>query len=124
MVDPMGHQCYIFTPLVAHIADLPEQTMIVYVSKNISLTTLAVQAQFGDDVVYPLCHGSDTLQKLHELCKTTNSWKLQEFQELAKQHFLSGIHQPCWHDWRCADPSNFLIPEILHICHKFFSTTC
>ncbi|KAG2348379.1 hypothetical protein BDR05DRAFT_868141, partial [Suillus weaverae] len=47
MVDPMGCWRYTFTPLVAHIADLPEQTMIVCVSKNTSPTTLAMQAQFG-----------------------------------------------------------------------------
>jgi hypothetical protein len=120
MVDPMGCRRYAFTPLAAHIADLPEQTMIACVSKNASPTTLATQAQFGDGIVYPPRRGSDTLQKLHELCKITDPWKVREFQELAKQYFLSGIHQPYWCNWRRADPSIFLVPEILHVCHKFF----
>ncbi|KAG1740221.1 uncharacterized protein EDB91DRAFT_1237383 [Suillus paluster] len=77
MVDPMGCRCYVFTPLAAHIADLPEQLMIACISKN-----------------------------------TTNPWKVREFQELAKQYCLSG-------DWRFADPSIFLVPELLHACHKF-----
>jgi hypothetical protein len=51
MVDPMGCRRYAFTPLAAHIADLPEQTMIVCVSKNASPTTLATQAQFGDGII-------------------------------------------------------------------------
>ncbi|KAG2040820.1 hypothetical protein BDR03DRAFT_1007982 [Suillus americanus] len=120
MVDPMGCWCYAFTPLAAHITDLPEQTMIACVSKNASPTTLATQAQFSDGITYPPRCGSDTLQKLHELCKITDPWKVREFQELAKQHFLSGVHQPYWCNWGHADPSIFLILEILHACHKFF----
>ncbi|KAG1889919.1 hypothetical protein F4604DRAFT_1876637 [Suillus subluteus] len=34
MVDPMGCRHYAFTPLTAHIADLPEQTMIACVLKK------------------------------------------------------------------------------------------
>jgi hypothetical protein len=120
MVDPMGCQCYAFTPLAAHIADLPKQIMIACVSKNVLPTTLATQTQFGDGTAYPPCHGSDTLQKLHELCKITDPWKVREFQESAKQYSLSGIHQPYWCNWGRADPSIFLVPEILHACHKFF----
>ncbi|KAG2035208.1 hypothetical protein BDR03DRAFT_934965 [Suillus americanus] len=120
MVDPMGCQCYAFTPLAAHIADLPEQTMIACVSKNASPTTLATQAQFSGGITYPPRCGSDTLQKLHKLCKSTDPWKVWEFQELAKQHFLKGVHQPYWCNWGHADPSIFLILEILHVCHKFF----
>ncbi|KAG2085470.1 uncharacterized protein F5147DRAFT_748705 [Suillus discolor] len=40
--------------------------------------------------------------------------------EEAKAHSLSGIHQPFWRNWRYADPSCFLVGEILHTCHKFF----
>lgn len=120
MVDPMGCRRYAFTPLAAHIADLPEQVMIACVSKNVSPTTLATQAQFGDGTAHPPRHGSDTLQKLHELCKITDPWKVREFQESAKQYFLSGVHQPYWRNWGRADPSIFLVPEILHACHKFF----
>ncbi|KAG1889013.1 uncharacterized protein F5891DRAFT_1131908 [Suillus fuscotomentosus] len=43
-----------------------------------------------------------------------------EFQEEAKAHSLSGIHQPFWQNWRHSDPSRFLVGEILHTCHKFF----
>ncbi|KAG1876683.1 hypothetical protein DFJ58DRAFT_909883 [Suillus subalutaceus] len=79
MVDTMGCRRYAFTPLAAHIADLPEQIMIACVSKNV-----------------------------------------REFQESAKQYSLSGVHQPYWRNWGRADPSIFLVPEILHACHKFF----
>ncbi|KAG1782103.1 hypothetical protein EV702DRAFT_1177149 [Suillus placidus] len=43
-----------------------------------------------------------------------------EFQEEAKAHSLSGVHQPFWRNWRHSDPSRFLVGEILHTCHKFF----
>ncbi|KAG1822264.1 hypothetical protein EV424DRAFT_1472203 [Suillus variegatus] len=35
-------------------------------------------------------------------------------------HSLSGVHQPFWRNWQYADPSHFLVGEILHTCHKFF----
>ncbi|KAG2030300.1 hypothetical protein BDR03DRAFT_878682 [Suillus americanus] len=95
--------------------------MIACVLKNISPTMLASQAQFGNGVAHPPHHGLDTLQRLHELCKLIDPWKVRELQELAKQYFLSGIHQPYWRNWGHADPSNFLVPEILRMCHKFFS---
>ncbi|KAG1724676.1 hypothetical protein EDB19DRAFT_1897871 [Suillus lakei] len=47
-------------------------------------------------------------------------WKVQEFQELAKVLYLSGVQLPFWQDWRFTDPAYFLAPEILHTCHKFF----
>ncbi|KAG1893228.1 uncharacterized protein F5891DRAFT_1131356 [Suillus fuscotomentosus] len=34
MVDPSAHRHFCFTPLISHIADLPEQLMIACVSKN------------------------------------------------------------------------------------------
>ncbi|KAG1804402.1 uncharacterized protein BJ212DRAFT_1449761 [Suillus subaureus] len=78
MTDPMGCWHYAFTPLAAHISDLPEQLMIAY------------------------------------------PWKVQEFLEQAKQQSLSGVHLPYWHDWRFSDPAIFLVPKLLHTCHKFF----
>ncbi|KAH8987547.1 hypothetical protein EDB86DRAFT_3065710 [Lactarius hatsudake] len=38
----------------------------------------------------------------------------------AKELSLSGVHLPFWRDWYMADPYHFLVPEILHTCHKFF----
>ncbi|KAG2029027.1 hypothetical protein BDR03DRAFT_936897 [Suillus americanus] len=38
----------------------------------------------------------------------------------SKAHSLSGMHQPFWRNWRCSDPSRFLVGEILHTGHKFF----
>ncbi|EGO22837.1 hypothetical protein SERLADRAFT_371115 [Serpula lacrymans var. lacrymans S7.9] len=38
----------------------------------------------------------------------------------AKVKGLSGVHQPFWRDWSLADPNKFLVPELLHTCHKFF----
>ena len=120
MVDPMGCRRYAFTPLVSHISDLPEQLMIACTSKNVSPMTLATQTQFGDGIAHPPRHGSSTLQQLHRLCSITDPWKIREFQELAKQHSLSGVQLPYWRDWKFADPAVFLIPEVLHTCHKFF----
>ncbi|KAH8987702.1 hypothetical protein EDB86DRAFT_2808727, partial [Lactarius hatsudake] len=47
-------------------------------------------------------------------------WKLGAFQDKAKELSLNGVHLPFWHDWYLANPFHFLVPEILHTCHKFF----
>jgi len=88
---------------------------------DLVLQNLKVAAGVGNFMVDPMgCqHYAFTPLAAH----ITDPWKVQEFQELAKQYFFSSIQQPYWCNWRCADPSIFLIPEILHACHKFFSTT-
>ena len=120
MVDPIGNLRYGFTPLVAYTADLPEQQMIACVSKNASPVTLAIQPQFGDGILYQPRHGSITIGALHQLCQRVDPWKVQEFQDEAKVLYLSGVQLPFWRDWRFADPAIFLVPDILHTCHKFF----
>lgn len=120
MVDPLGNLRYVFTPLVAYTADLPEQQMIACVYKNASPVTLALLPQFGDGILYPPRHGDGTIQVLHNICQRVDPWKVQEFQELAKAQHLSGVQLPFWRDWRFADPAIFLAPDILHTCHKFF----
>ncbi|KAG1777165.1 hypothetical protein EV702DRAFT_1226073 [Suillus placidus] len=120
MVDLMGCQRYTFTPLVAYIADLPEQLMISCVSKNVSPTTLATLTEFDDGVTHPPRNGVSTLQQLHEIGKDLDPWKVREFLEAAKKMSLSGVHKPFWCDWKYADPVAFLVPEILHTGHKFF----
>ncbi|KAG2365902.1 hypothetical protein BDR07DRAFT_1480793 [Suillus spraguei] len=69
IVDPSGHLCYMFTPLITYTANLPEQQIIACVSKNASPITLATQSQFGNGMLYPPCHGDITIQALHELCQ-------------------------------------------------------
>ncbi|KAH7917526.1 hypothetical protein BV22DRAFT_1026171, partial [Leucogyrophana mollusca] len=47
-------------------------------------------------------------------------WKLEEFQKEAKKVHLLGVHLPFWRNWAHSNPADFLVPEILHTCHKFF----
>jgi hypothetical protein len=53
MTDALGyvHSCYM--PLVAYVADLPEQQLIACVAKNASPITMATLAQFGDPTPHP-----------------------------------------------------------------------
>jgi hypothetical protein len=120
MTDPMGCRRYVFTLLAAHIADLPKQLMITCVSKNVSPVTLAAQAQFDDGIVHPPQDGQSTINELITLSKIIDPWKVREFLERAKQQSLSGVHLPYWCDWQFSDPAIFLIPKLLHTCHKFF----
>jgi hypothetical protein len=57
MSDPSRHICHVFMPLVAHVCNLPEATMIAAVSKNASPLTMATQEDFGDGILRPPCTG-------------------------------------------------------------------
>ncbi|KAG2131511.1 hypothetical protein BD769DRAFT_1627765 [Suillus cothurnatus] len=120
MPDPFWYIHYVFMPLIAHVCDLPEATMIAAVSKNASPLTMATQKEFGDGTLYPPHTGQDTLQCIINISKTVDPWDLDKFQKAAKAVYLSGVHMPYWHDWMYACPSVFLAGEILHTGHKFF----
>ncbi|KAG2148850.1 hypothetical protein DEU56DRAFT_909164 [Suillus clintonianus] len=97
MTDPFRYIHRVFTPLVAHVCDLPEATMIAAVAKNASPLTMATKEDFVDP------------------------WDLDKFQKAAKALNLSGVHMPYWRDWIYACPSVFLAGKILHTCFKFFA---
>ncbi|KAG1888130.1 hypothetical protein F4604DRAFT_1916049 [Suillus subluteus] len=120
MVDASANRCFCFTPLISHIADLPEQLMIACVSKNSSPITTATQKEFGDAIPHPLRNGVDMYELICKLCDRVDPWDLYNFLKEAKKLHLSGVHLPFWRDWRRSNPAKFLTPEILHALHKFF----
>lgn len=121
MPDPFRYIRHVFTPLVAHVCDLPEATMIAAVAKNASPVTMAMQQNFGDGVLHPPRTGKYTLSLLVNIANTVDPWELDKFQKAAKALGLSGVHMPFWRDWKYACPSIFLAGEILHTCFKFFA---
>ncbi|KAG1800667.1 hypothetical protein EV424DRAFT_1352065 [Suillus variegatus] len=120
MPDSSGHLRHCYTPLAAYTADLPEQQAIACVSKVASPITLATSQSFGDSYHYAPRTKEHTLSVIYDICQRIDPWRLREFQEEAKAHSLSGVHQPFWRNWRFADPARFLAGEILHTCHEFF----
>ncbi|KAG2029506.1 hypothetical protein BDR03DRAFT_1018285 [Suillus americanus] len=82
---------------------------------------MAMQANFGNGVLYPPRTGHHTLQVIYEISKEVDPWDLNKFQKAAKAAHLSGVHMPYWSDWMFACPSIFLTGEILHTCIKFFA---
>ncbi|KAG1817122.1 uncharacterized protein BJ212DRAFT_1299292 [Suillus subaureus] len=121
MPDSSRYICYVFTPLIAHICDLLEASMIATVTKNASPVTMAVQEDFGDGTLHPPHTGEHTLRQLIEISCKVDPWDLDKFQKAAKAVNLSGVHMPYWHNWIYACPSIFLTGEILHTCFKFFA---
>ena len=121
MVDPMGKVRNCYTPLVSYITDLPEQQLIVCVSRNASPMTLAELPQFRDPTgpAAPRTH-EHTLSLILDLCKETDPWDIVHFQKAAKALKLLGVHLPFFCNWKFLDPSFFLTGKVLHTGHKFF----
>ncbi|KAH9160485.1 hypothetical protein EDB89DRAFT_2081754 [Lactarius sanguifluus] len=89
-------------------------------AKSTSPLSCAVTNQFGDAFPHPPRHGQETIKLIQDLTSRVDPWMLDVFQDKAKELSLSGVHLPFWRDWYMADPYHFLVPEILHTCHKFF----
>lgn len=96
MTDSFGYVRNCFTPLVAYVADLPEQQLIAGVSKNASPVTTATMPQFGDSFPHPPRTGRHTLQQIVELCAAVHPWDITTFQKQAKAIYLLGVHLPFW----------------------------
>ncbi|KAH8999792.1 hypothetical protein EDB86DRAFT_3063873 [Lactarius hatsudake] len=120
MADPCGCSRLSFPLLAAWIADLPEQHLISAMAKSTLPLSCAVTNQFGDAFPHPPRHGQETIKLIQDLTSRVDPWMLDVFQDKAKELSLSGVHLPFWRDWYMADPYHFLVPEILHTCHKFF----
>ncbi|KAH9001804.1 hypothetical protein EDB86DRAFT_3063618 [Lactarius hatsudake] len=120
VADPHGRLRWSFPLLAAWIADLPEQHLISAVANSTSPHSLAVTNQFGDAHCHSPRHGLVTIKLIQDLTSRVDPWKLGAFQDKAKELGLNGVHLPFWRDWYLANPFHFLVPEILHTCHKFF----
>lgn len=122
MTDPNGFIGKVHTPLVAYIADLPEQCIIVCVLSNQSPTSTASLSQFEENLMTHL-HAwrmhSHTLANI-TLMTIINPTNLPVYLKECAKYGLNGVHQPFWGDWHNADPLLFLMPDALHAWHKFF----
>ena len=120
MVEPhrFWHNC--FMPLATWTGDLPEQLMIACVAKNASPVMEVTHKLFGDASCHPSRTGEHILECIDNIAHMVDPWNLVRFQKQAKAIQLSSIYLLCWRNWLHAEPSIFLIPEILHFCHKLF----
>ena len=124
MSDPMDRLRVIHTPLVAWIADYPEQLLIACVSSKNSPISTATGAQFGDPNAHPPRLGKDTLQAIHAACAACDPCDIIAFHKICQQMRLNGVTEPFWEDWKNACPSFFLTPDALHQWHKFYFDHC
>ena len=125
MSDPNGHLCVVHTPLVAWIADYPEQLLIACTSSRNSLIFTATAEQFGDPTPAPprLCQQTlDTIKQACTACDPCDN--IAAFHNVCLMLRLSGVVQSFWEDWGDACPLQFLTPDVLHAWHKFFFDHC
>ena len=120
MNDPVGNLKYCFTPIVAHIADTPEQRVIACVTSNASAVTMAITEKFGDPVRCAPRTASMTRQRLIVVKRTTRSLNLSSYFKACQKFQLNGVSSPYWLNWALAEPSSFITIEALHQYFKMF----
>ena len=114
MSDPLGNLKYCFMPIVAHIADTPEQRVIACVTSNASAITMAVAERFGDPIRCAPRTASVTRQRLMVVKRTTRSSNLSSYFQACRKFQLNGVSLPYWLNWALAEPSSFITVEALH----------
>jgi len=120
MSDPIGNLCYCFTPLVAYIADTPEQCLLACISPKALPVSTATYKEFGDPVPHPPHTPARTLEDIEQVCLVTDPDDLEAFLKIIKHYHLNGVHRPSWRNWVLSDPSIFFTPEVLHLFHRLF----
>ena len=110
MSDPIGNLCYCFTPLVAYIADTPEQCLVAGVSPKASPVSIATYKDFGDADPHPQQTATKTLEEIERACTEANLNNFEEFLKVCRCLLLNGVHMPFWHNWVLCDLSIFLPP--------------
>ncbi|KAI5984466.1 hypothetical protein EDD15DRAFT_2177258, partial [Pisolithus albus] len=110
MSDPLGNLKYCFTPLVAYIADTPEQHVITCISSNASAVTMVVSTQFGDPVCCAARTASKTRRQLIMAERKTRAANLSSYFQACRKRQLNGVSFPFWLNWALAEPSSFITP--------------
>jgi hypothetical protein len=120
MSDPRGDLHMILMPLVAWIANYPEQLLISCTASKCSPISHAIAAQFGDPLPHPPQTHSDTLNAIERACTISDPCNIASFYKMCQTLHLNGVVELYWKDWGNACPSIFLMPNGLHQWHKFF----
>lgn len=120
MSDPVGNQRFCFTPLVAFIADTPEQQVVSCADRSASPLTMVSSKQWGDSFRHEPRTASTIMAQLDAVRSQVHPDNVTDYMKAASSHRLNGVDLPFWKDWCMADPATFLNPEPLHHLHKFF----
>ena len=120
MSDPIGNLRRCHTPLVAYIADTPEQSLMACTSPKVSPVSTAIYKEFGDGIRHPPRTAADTLRVIKVMCTESPPTDLINFLKAAKTYRLNGVFEPFWRDYFGSSPSRFLLIEVLHHFHRFF----
>ncbi|KAI5981091.1 hypothetical protein EDC04DRAFT_2551849, partial [Pisolithus marmoratus] len=120
MSNPLGNLKYCFTPLVAYVADTPEQCTITCVTSNASAISMAVSTQFGDPIFCAACTASKTHRQLIMVKRKTCAVNLSLYFQACRKWQLNRVSFPFWLDWVLAEPSSFITLEPLHQFFKMF----
>ncbi|KAF9470364.1 hypothetical protein BDN70DRAFT_763056, partial [Pholiota conissans] len=124
MSDSHGNVHIVHTPLVAYIADYPEQQLVACVASSQSPITTASFLDFGDGVHYPYRVRELTLAAIEEVANlphaalgSNSDGRLDLFCNAYQEQGLNGVDEPFWKKWHGMDPSNFLVHDALHGSH-------
>ena len=94
MSDPVGNLWYCFTPLVAYISDMPEQSLLAGTGPKASPVSTATHKEFGDPFPHPSHTATQTLDNIWQACSAADPNDFKEFLKVVKHYFLNGVHKP------------------------------
>lgn len=114
MTDLSGNPWVVHTPLIAWIANYPEQLLIACMSSKNSPISTAIAKEFGNLEPSSPHLQQQTLDAIQEACQACDPYDIATFHKVCLSLCLNGIMQSFWDDWGNACPSLFLMPDALH----------
>ncbi|KLO04383.1 hypothetical protein SCHPADRAFT_836422 [Schizopora paradoxa] len=120
--DPSGRIRLLRPILCAHLGDTKEQKRTACVAENSSPVSIANFRQLGLSTACQPRTAEFTLRRIRNLDAAIgdNRSDLAMVRATASSLHLNGVMEPYWRDWKFAEPSIFITPDILHQMHGFF----
>ncbi|KAI0054884.1 hypothetical protein BV25DRAFT_1816397, partial [Artomyces pyxidatus] len=126
MLDPNGQFRLVHTPLVAWVADCPDQSMVAGISPTASALVVASSASKPAVPLIPIPPHmrQRTLEFIYAACSRTDPWDLHAFSKTAPILGFNGVIPPFWRYWGAAEPSAFLMQDVADHWRRFFYRHC
>ncbi|KAI0058394.1 hypothetical protein BV25DRAFT_1765258, partial [Artomyces pyxidatus] len=126
--DPQGQFHLVHTPLVAWIADFPDQLTIAGITGVSDQQSCFPFSPGTGGVTHPPSGSfrtrQQTLEVIYAACSRTDPWHLDGFLATTRILGLNGVVQPFWRDWGTADPSLFLLHNSLRQWEELYHNSC
>jgi Plavaka transposase len=118
--DSKGDTRHSYLRIAAHLADLPEQSLIACATRLSSPVTTAGWEDLDNPQPSPPRTREWILSRIEAVSQEVPPGDVLRYQKAAKSRGLNGVHRPFWRDLPGYQPELCLAPDLLHGVIRFW----